>query len=308
MTSSQGRRKRISFARQEEVAGYLFISPWIIGFLCFLVGPMIVSFGLAFQQADFLTPSTFIGLQNYREMFKNPLFYKSLFNTSYYTFFRVPLGIVVSLGIALLLNRDHAGVKVFRTVYYLPSVVSGVPVALLWIWILNPSYGILNAGLRLIGLPKISWLYSETWAMPSLILMSLWGAGGSMLIYLAALRGVPAEMYEAASLDGANVVQKFFTITIPMITPTIFYNVVMGIINSFQLFMNSFIMTEGGPNNATLSYVLMLYNEAFVRYRMGYACALAWILFFILIAFTALVFRSSAAWVFYEGELKKVRR
>ena len=250
---------RMSHRGKEELAGYLFISPWIVGFLAFTAGPMVISLYLSMCQADFMTPTIFVGLNNYKKiLFNDPLFTKSLANTVFYSFISVPLGLVVGLMIAMLLNAEYFGVRLFRTAYYLPSVVSGVAVALLWTWILNPQYGILNAGLRSLGLPQPKWLFSEEWAKPALILMSLWGAGGSMMIFLAGLRGVPQELYEAASLDGAGSASRFFRITLPMITPTLFFTLVTGIIGSFQVFTAAFFMTGGGPNNATLMYVLNL--------------------------------------------------
>jgi len=299
---------RLSHRNKEELAGYLFISPWIVGFLAFTAGPMVISLYLSMCQADFMTPTVFVGLNNYKKiLFDDPLFTKSLANTAFYSFISVPLGLVVGLVIAMLLNAEYFGVRVFRTAYYLPSVVSGVAVALLWTWILNPQYGILNAGLRYLGLPQPKWLFSEEWAKPALILMSLWGAGGSMMIFLAGLRGVPQELYEAASLDGAGSVSRFIRITLPMITPTLFFTLVTGIIGSFQVFTAAFIMTGGGPNNATLMYVLNLYNQGFMKYHFGYASALAWVLLFIILIFTLLVFRSSALWVYYEAEVKAGR-
>lgn len=299
---------RLSQRGKEELAGFAFISPWIVGFLAFTAGPMLVSLYLSLCQADFMTTTVFVGLRNYQQIvMRDELFRISLVNTAYYSFIAVPLGIVLGLIIAMVLNAEYAGVRVLRTVYYLPSVVSGVAVALLWNWILNPQFGILNAGLAWLGLPQPKWLFSETWAKPALILMSLWGAGGSMMIFLAGLRGVPPELYEASSLDGAGPVSRFFRMTLPMITPTLLFTLVTGIIGSFQVFTAAFIMTAGGPNNATLMYVLNLYNQAFLKYRFGYSSSLAWILLFIILALTLLIFRSSAVWVYYEAELKAGR-
>ncbi|NPV08685.1 MAG: sugar ABC transporter permease [Anaerolineae bacterium] len=299
---------RLSQRAKEEIAGYLFISPWVVGFIAFTAGPMAISLYLSLCRADFMTPTVFVGLDNYRNiLFHDPLFTKSLANTAYYSFISVPLGIALGLAIALLLNAEYFGMRLFRTVYYLPSVVSGVAVALLWQWILNPQFGIMNALLAWLGLPQPKWLFSEQWAKPALIIMSLWGAGGSMMIFLAGLRGVPQELYEAVSLDGANAIARFRSITLPMITPTLFFTLVTGIIGSFQVFTAAFIMTAGGPNNATLMYVLNLYNQAFMKYHFGYASGLAWILLFIILALTLLVFKSSAMWVYYEAEVKAGR-
>ena len=296
---------RLPQRRKEELAGFLFISPWIVGFLAFTAGPMVISAYLSLTQADFMTPTVFVGFDNYRRILtQDPLFTKSLVNTIYYSFISVPLSLTLGLLIALLLNGEYAGVRALRTVYYLPSVVSGVAVALLWNWLLNPQFGLVNAGLALIGIQGPKWLFSEEWAKPALILMSLWGAGGNMMIFLAGLRGVPQEFYEAASLDGAGAFAKFLRITLPMVTPTLFFTLITGIIGSFQVFTAAFIMTAGGPNNATLMYVLNLYNQAFMKYHFGYSSALAWVLLFIILVLTLIVFRSSALWVYYEAEVK----
>ena len=210
--------------------------------------------------------------------------------------------------IALLLNRKIKFLGLFRTIYYLPAVVSGAAVALLWIWIFNPEYGVLNYLLSLFGVKGPGWLYSEEWAKPALIVMSLWGAGGSMLIYLAGLQGIPTQLYEAAEIDGASSWQKLLRITLPMMSPTIFFTLVMGIIGSFQIFTAAYIMTGGGPNNATMMYVLYLYNLAFRQFRMGLASALAWIYFGIIMAFIVLIFKSSPAWIYYESDVLKGKR
>jgi len=295
----------MSAARRESIAGYLFISPWLIGFFVFLLVPIVTSLWLSFAKADFLSPSVFVGIENYRTILTDdPLFVKSLVNTSYYSLVRVPAGIVIAVLMALLLNRALPGVSVFRTVYYLPSVVSGVAVSLLWVWIFQPDWGLANTILRALGLPALRWLQSETWAMPAIIITSLWGVGGSMIIYLAGLRSIPGELHEAASLDGAGAGRQFIHITLPLLTPTLFYGLITGIIGSFQVFTTSYIMTGGGPANATLTYVLYLYRKAFEQFHMGYGCALAWILLFITVILTLLVFRTSSAWVFYEAELR----
>jgi multiple sugar transport system permease protein len=233
---------------------------------------------------------------------------KSLVNTAYYSFAMVPLGTALALLIALLLNQDIRGRSIFRALYYVPSIVSGVVVSILWAWLYHPDQGLINSVLGFLGMWKIMdpprWIYSETLAMPSLILMSLWGTGGSMLIFLAGLQGIPTALYEAAHIDGANAWHRFWNITIPMLTPTIFFSIIMRIIGSFQVFTQAFIMTQGGPNNATLTMVLYLYRKAFEQFRFGYASVLAWILFVVIMVFTLSVFRSSAMWVYYEAEIK----
>jgi multiple sugar transport system permease protein len=299
---------RLSFQRKEEIAGYLFILPWLIGFVVFQLGAILTALAMSLLKADFLSPARFVGLRNYAKLLDDDTFFKALGNTVVYALGRMPFVLVIGLAIALLLNRDRWGVRGLRTLYFLPSVTSGVAVALLWIWIFNPDYGLINAGLGLIGVAGPNWLYSEEWALPSLIIVSLWGVGNSMLIYLAGLRSVPVELYEAASLDGAGTLRRFFAITLPMLTPTLFYTLVTGIIASYQVFLNAYIITSGGPNNATLTMVLYVYRKAFQEFDMGYASAVAWVLFLIILAFTLLIFRSSSAWVYYEGGLRPTGR
>ena len=298
---------RLSSTRREEVAAYLFIAPWLFGFLVFQLGAVLASFGLSFLKVDFLTEWQFVGLRNYQTLIVDPLFWKALGNTVYYALGRMPLVLLVGLSIALLLNVERRGIALFRTMFYLPSVTSGAAVALLWIWILNADFGLINSALKLVGIQGPRWLNSQEWAMPSLILISLWGVGSSMVIYLAALKSVPSSLYEAASLDGAGPITKFLHITLPMITPAILYNFVIGIIASFQVFLNSYVITGGGPNNATLTLVLYLYLKGFQEFAMGYASAIGWVLFLIILVFTLIVFKSSSAWVYYEAELKKGR-
>ena len=306
MRSSYLRRFGISFSssqrRQDLWTAYLCLLPWMIGFLSFVLGPMLFSFGLSFYQSDLLTQDYFTGLSNYRELFSDPLFWHSLKVTLIYTFSAVPLGTVTALLIALLLNQRLVGLGLWRTVYYLPTVISGVAVSLLWLQIFNPRAGLLNNLLNVFGIQGPSWLYSSTWALPALIIMSIWGVGANMLLYLAGLQSIPTHLYEAATIDGANAVRRFWHITLPMLTPTIFFNVTISLIGAFQFFTQAFIMTQGGPNNATLSMVLYLYRKAFQQVRFGYASAVAWVLFAIIISFTLLFQRSSKHWVYYESE------
>jgi multiple sugar transport system permease protein len=299
-------RHRLTPRQRDTIAGYLFCFPWLLHFALLIAGAMIFSFGISLTETDLLTGVKYVGFQNYQNLFKDPFFLKSLVVTAYYTFLVVPLGVIVALVIALLLNQKVVAVGFWRLIYYLPSVVSGVAVAVLWTWVLNPRFGLINQGLMALGVqdpPK--WMYSELWAVPGFILMGLWGAGGAMLLYLAGLQGIPTPLYEAADIDGANKVQKFFNITMPMLTPTIFFNTLMSIIGSFQVFTQVYVMTDGGPNNATLTMVLYLYHRGFINLRFGYASAIAWILFFIILIFTMMVIRSSDSWVYYEGELRK---
>jgi multiple sugar transport system permease protein len=303
-------RRRGSFQRSQRVrealAGYLCISPWFVGFLIFTAGAMAYSFGLSFFKSDMLTSYRFIGLKNYQTLVEDPLFWKSMKVTFYYTFGTVVPRTFLALLIAMLLNQNLPGRGIWRTLYYTPSLVSGVAVSVLWIWLLNPMYGLINTALNsVLGIEGPRWIYSEVWAMPAFILMGLWGVGGSMLLYLAGLQGIPTALYEAAHIDGAGGLRCFFHITIPMLSPTIFFNLIMNIIGSFQVFTQAYIMTKGGPNNATLSMVLYIFRKAFEHFSFGYGSALAWVLFAVILVFTALVIRSSDAWVYYEGELKR---
>jgi multiple sugar transport system permease protein len=294
---------------KDDLQGYLFISPWLIGFILLAAGPIILSIFMSFTRWSLLSPPQWIGLENYSRLFtEDPLVYKSLWNTAYYVFFSVPLGVILSLALALLLNQNVRGQSIFRTLFFLPSVTNLVAVSILWMWIFNPEFGLLNRFLELVGIQGPLWLQSETWSKPALILMSLWGIGGGMIINLAALQNIPGELYEAADLDGARPVRKFWHITLPMISPALFFNVIMNIIGSFQVFTQAFVMTassgqgqEGGPNNSTLFFVLYLYKKAFQQFKMGYASALAWVLFVIILAFTLIQFYLSKRWVYYES-------
>ncbi len=288
------------------MGGYFFIFPWILGLVMFTGGPIIASFILSLCDYDIVNPPNFVGLANYKRMFtEDPLFYQSLKVTSIYTFVAVPLGLVFSLMVAILMNRKIKGISLFRTIYYAPAVVTGVSLSLLWVWIFNPEFGVFNLILSKFGIQGLGWLASTKWALPALIIMSFWGVGGPMLIYLAGLQGIPTALYEAAEIDGASSWFKFWKITIPMITPVIFFNLVMGIIGSFQVFTQGYVMTGGGPHYATLFYVLHLYNNAFQWFKMGYASALAWVLFIIIFACTLFIFKFSATWVYYEGTTRR---
>ena len=285
---------------RRTIEGYIFISPWIIGFAIFTAGALMGSFGISLTKWSMIGTPEFIGLGNYEYMIKDKFFWQSLKVTLYYLL-NVPLNLMIGLLLAILLNQKIRGMAVFRTVFYLPSVTAGVAVSLLWMWIFNPRFGVINVMLAKIGIMGPAWLGSETWAMPALIIMSIWGVGGSMLIYLGALQGIPTHLYEAATLDGAGAWRKFLNITLPMVTPVLLLNLIMGVIISFQVFTQAFIMTGGGPNYATLFYVLYLYQQAFQWFNMGYAAALAWVLFVIILFFTFVIFRTSSKWVYYEG-------
>lgn len=302
-TTNQRRGKRLSLSTREELWGYFFILPWLLGFLVFLLVPILSSFWLSLHEYEVITPPKWVGLENYTTfLFEDPLFAKSLYNTFYYVVLSVPLGLMVSLGLAMLLNQHLRGISIFRTIFYLPMVTPVVAVSLLWLFLFNPQFGVLNYFLTRIGLPAIGWISDPFWSKPSLVLMSLWTVGGTMLIFLAGLQGISEHLYEAAEIDGANSWRRFVHITLPMLSPVIFFNMVLGIIASFQTFTQAYVMTSGGPVDSTLFYALYLYRNAFRLLQMGYASAMAWILLLIILALTLLQFRMGRSWVYYEGD------
>jgi multiple sugar transport system permease protein len=291
-------------ARKEERSFYLFILPWIIGFLLFDAGAIIASFGISFTNWSALSAPSYVGTLNYSRLIADSVFYKAMGNSLYYGLGSVGLGTIVSFLLALLLNQNVWGMSLFRTIFYLPSVVSGIAVAILWIMILHQDFGLINSFLAWFGIKGPGWLVQPQWAMPSLILMSLWSAGGSMVIYLAGLQSVPTHLYEAAEIDGADTFQKFWTVTVPMMSPVILYNLIVGFIASIQGFVTVYVMTNGGPANATLVYGLYIYRTAFINFQMGYASALAWVLLVVIILITVVQFIVARYWVYYEGDLK----
>jgi len=301
-------RHQIDVQRQWSVRwrrwrGVPYVVPWCIGFLAFTLGPYLFSLYLSFSEWGLLGPIEFVGTKNYEELFDDPLFIKSLVNTTYYTVIHVPGLMVLAFAAALLLNEQIMFRPLFRTIFYLPSITPGVASVILWVWMLHPT-GIVNTFLGFLGVPEDSqpnWFASTDWAMPGLILMSFWGIGSMMVIYLAGLQGVPQHLYEAASIDGAGWWQRLRHVTIPMMTPTIFFTMIVGVIGSFQSFASALIATEGGPANATLFVLLYLYYQAFSFYHMGYASAIAWLLFVIIMAFTLLQFALARRWVHYES-------
>lgn len=297
-----GVRRR--FPWRQSLDGYLCILPWFIGFIVFVAGPMIASVFIAFTDWSILGAPVFIGLKNFGDIAVDEQFWVSLGNTAYYTFIAVPLHVIGALALAMILNVKIRGINIYRTWYYLPSVVPGVASAVLWRWIFATEYGLINDLLRRVGLPTVSWLLDPAWAKPALIIMSMWHIGQSMIIFLAGLQGVPDTLYEAANIDGANWWERFRHVTIPMLTPVIFFNLVMGIIGTFQVFTTAFIMTGGGPRNSTLFYVMYLYRQAFDSLHMGYASAMAWILFIIIMIFTFIQLKAANIWVYYEGGVK----
>jgi multiple sugar transport system permease protein len=296
----------MNMKKREALWFYIMVSPWIIGFLVFTLGPMAYSMYLSLTNWDLFTPPQFIGFQNYVDLLtKDKIFWKTVYNSFYYGFISMFLGMAASLWIANLLNKPLKGMRTYRTLLYIPATVPVVASSLLFIRLLAPDAGLVNQFLALFGIDGPPWLLSPDWVKPALILMSLWGVGGGVTLLLAGMKGIPTEFYEAAAIDGANSRQQFFYITLPMLSPVIFFNLVMGVIGSLQTFTEVYIVTGGGPNNASKMIVPYLFDNAFRWYKMGYASAIAWALFFMALILTALVFRSSNLWVYYESEVKK---
>ena len=285
---------------RKHLAGYAFISPWLLGFIIFTAVPFFASVYLSFTRYDIVSSPVWIGTANYEKLLTgDPLFWKSLGITFKYALVAVPIGIITGVGLALLLNLEIAGISVYRTVFYIPSIVPVVATSVIFVWILNPQIGLINGLLERFGIIGPAWLQDTQWAFWSLVFMSLWAVGGSMIIYLAGLKDVPATLYEAAIIDGAGVWGRTRHVTLPMITPVIFFNLVMGVIGAFQYFTQAYIMTNGGPEDSTHFYALYLFNRAWRYLDMGYASAMAWILFVVVMGFTALIFRTHHRWVHY---------
>jgi len=301
-TASRSSGNRHGIRKAEARWGVLMALPAILGFLLWNAGPMLASLFISFTNWSVVSAPKWVGTENYATLFrKDPLFWKSLYVTGYYTFLSVPLVIVTALLVAQLLNQKVRGLSIFRTIFYLPTVVPAVANSILWLWLFNPDFGLFNSFLDLLGHPGFMWIYDERQVIPSLALMSVWGMGNTMVIFLAGLQGVPTQYYEAAEIDGATAFRKWLHITVPMMSPIVFFNLVMGIIGTFQVFSQAYIMTDGGPNYSSLFMVYYLFVQAFEYGRMGYASAIAWVLFVIVIVFTVLIFRSSPYWVYYEG-------
>lgn len=295
---------RITNSNREAVMGWLFISPWLFGFVVFLLGPLVASVVLSFYDWDLITSPRFVGLENYRDLLGDRLFRKSLQVTVTYGLMRVPLGIATGLGIAMLLNMNLRFQGFWRVLYYMPVVLPPVAVSLIWTWIYNPEYGIANGLLGQIGIDGPQWLQSTSWVLPSLMIMAVWGAmGKNMLIYLSGLQSVSPDLYGAAKIDGASGWRTFRHITVPMLTPIIFFNLITGLIETFQLFTQAYVMTQGGPRNSSLFVYYYLFQNAFERFRMGYASAMGVVVTIIIMVLTLLVIRWSNVWVYYEGEV-----
>ncbi len=291
--------------KREWIEGYGFISLWLLGFLVFTLVPMIYSFYLSLTEWDFIGDPKFIGLKNYIDIFtKDENIWTAIFNTFYYTIFQVPLRLILALIVAMLLIQPYRGSNAMRVLFYLPGIISGVAISTVWTKLFDPYYGAINDILSRFGIPAIGWINDVDWAMPSIILMNLMYIGTPMVVFIAGLKDIPQQLYEVAKLDGANGWSRFFHITLPMMSPILFYNLIMQIIQSFQVFTNVYMMTNGGPANSTLVYVLYLYQNAFQYLRMGYGSALAWILFAIILVLTLVIFRHSS-WVYFEGKEEK---
>jgi multiple sugar transport system permease protein len=303
-TGRSGSRLRISHHQREWLAGYAFASPWLLGFLVLGVGPIVLSLYYSLCRYDVLRPPMFVGLENYRYLlFESPKFYASIRNTVYFTLLRVPLVIVGSLALALLVAKPIRGVGVVRTIYYIPSIISGVALSVIWLWMYNPKYGLVNQALALIGVQGPLWLQSPQWSKEAIILMGIWSIGGGrMIVFVAGLNGIPAHLYESARVDGAGWWSQFRHITLPQLSGVLFLLTVTEVISSFQVFTEAYLMTSGGPLDSTLFYNLELFNRAFRDYDMGIASAMAWFLFLGTLGATVLLFRVLGKHVYYEGE------
>ena len=299
-----------SLQKRESAAAYMYVSPWIFGFFLFTLIPMVASLYFSFTNYNIIDAPTWVGLKNYGDLIYDPRFWQSLKVTLSFALMALPASLAFGLFLAVLLNQDIPFVKLWRTLYFLPSVLTGVAVVLLWVVIFNPQIGVINNALKLVGIKGPGWLHDPDWALFSLVIMSLWGVGQTMIIYLAGLQSVPTDMYDAAKVDGANMLRRFVNITIPMMSPVIFFNLIIGLIATFQYFTQAYIASLsvgdeiGGPVRSTLFYNIYLYQSGFKFFEMGYASALAWVLFIIILVLTILVFKSSPMWVHYEGDLR----
>lgn len=286
--------------RRETLEALVFLAPWIIGFLFFTGGPLVASIGLSFFDWDAIKPARFVGMGNYRQLAHDKQLLKSLQNTAVYAALFVPGAIVVSLALAMLLNRQVRGQRFFRTVFYLPTLTQGVATFTIWAAVFDPDNGPINRVLRTIGISTPpNWLYDPSWVKPALVFMAVWAVGGKMLIFLAGLQNIPRQMYEAAEIDGAGPLARFWNVTVPMLSPTIFFNTIMAVIASFQVFAPAYVLTGVGPEKSSLFYVYYLFNRAFVYFDLGYASAMAWLLFLIILGLTVLQIRLGRKWVHY---------
>jgi multiple sugar transport system permease protein len=297
-------RSSSPMARREALTFYILILPWFVGFVVFLAYPMLRSLYLSFTSYDLLSPPVWTGLRNLERLVQDPDFWQSLRITTIYAVFSVPTANIIAVAIAMVLSQKLIGINFWRTIFFIPSVLSSIAVAILWLYVFRPDGGLLNNALALVGIEGPGWVLSEQWALPALIIMSWWTIGGQIVIYLAGLKGIPQVLYEAVEIDGGGAIARFRHVTLPMLSPTIFFNVVLAVIGALQVFDVGWVMTRGGPNKATYFYMINLYERAFSFIQMGYASALAWILFVVIMVITLLVIRSSAAWVYYESEVR----
>lgn len=291
-----------SLHRDEAIAGYLFLLPNIVGFLIFSSLPVIATLIISLLDWDLIRKPNFVGIQNYIILLRDDrVFHQVLGNTAYYVLGTVPTGIVLSLLLALAMNSRIRGITLFRAIFFIPVITSSVAVAMMWRWLFNSDFGLINAGLTAIGLPAIPWLSSTAWAMPAVIIVAVWkNLGYNMVIYLAGLQSIPQDLYGAASIDGAGNWARFRHVTLPLLTPTTFFILVISVINSFQVFDLAFILTQGGPGDATNTIVMTIYNQAFQFFQMGYAAAIAWLLFIIIFTITLLQMQLQKRWVHYD--------
>jgi multiple sugar transport system permease protein len=289
-------------ARREALEGYLFLTPWLIGFLIFTAIPFAVSVALGFTEWTIVRPPRWVGLDNYVRMFtSDPLFWDATRATLGYVAISLPLKIVLGLGLAVLLNLKIPGMNLFRTIFYIPAVISGVAVSLMWIWLLQPDTGVVNTLLSSVGITGPKWFWDPDWALFSVALMSVWRVGGSSIIYLAGMQNIPVHLYEAAAIDGARAWRRFWRITLPLLTPTILFQVIIEMIDSFRVFTEAFVITQGGPLRRTYFFLLYFYEEGFRNFNLGYASALAFFLTALIMAATIFVNYTSRRWVFYES-------
>lgn len=300
-SASTAPRTGLTMAQRRNITGWLFVSPFVLGFLLWFIIPALTAVYLVFHRWNMIAEPRFVGLENIQRLLNDQLLWQSLKVTTLFTLLSVPLGLALSFFLALLINTKVRGIAIFRTIYYLPSIVPAVANAVLWAWMFNTEFGLLNIILRGVGLTRIRWLQDPAWALPALVLMSLWGVGSAMIIFLAGLQGIPDTFYEAAEIDGAGRWSKLRHVTLPLMSPIIFFNLVIGIIGSFQVFTAGFLITDGGPQNSTLFLVLYIYRNAFEYLDMGYAATLSWLLFFIIMALTLVVFKYYGSRVYYEN-------
>jgi multiple sugar transport system permease protein len=288
--------------RKEAMFGYIAILPWLIGFLVFTAGPMVFSAYLTFTSWELITPPEWIGLANYEFLLKDKMFLDTLRNTTMYTVISVPLQLIIALGVALLLNLNVRGTNWYRAIIFLPSQTPAVASAMLWFLIFSPTSGLANVILKWFGVPEQRWLWDVNLVKPALITIAIWAFGGAMIIFLAGLQDIPQSLYEAADIDGASAVSKFFNITVPLLSPTIFFNLVIGLIGAFQVFTPVYLMTRGGPGTSSMMMNMLIYRHGFEEFNMGYASLLAWVLFLIVIVLTIVQFTVARRWVYYEGD------